>query len=183
MRYNPKIHHRRTIRLNGYDYSQPGEYFLTVCSHDRSNLFGSIRGGIMQLSWIGEIVHDEWLRTKHLRHNVDLDAFVVMPNHFHAILIIRDEGSEPDRRGEWRFAPTISTPFRSPAKTVGSIVRGFKGATTKRINRIRQFPGEPVWQRNYYEHIIRDEFDLWRIREYIIGNPLSWDSDHERQAV
>jgi REP element-mobilizing transposase RayT len=180
MTYNPRVHHRRSIRLHGYDYSQSGEYFLTLCSHNRINLFGSITAGVVQLSWIGKIIHDEWIRTEELRQNVNLDAFVIMPNHFHAILIIRDEGREPYRRGEWRFAPTISTPFRSPSKTIGSIVRGFKGATTKRINQIRETPGTPLWQRNYYEHIIRDEFDLQRIREYILNNPTNWDSDSEQ---
>ena len=169
MGYNPKIHHRRSIRLPGFDYAQPGEYFITLCSYNRLSFFGIVREGVVDLNWIGKTVEKEWTKTSQIRSNVELDAFVVMPDHFHAILRICGRGGTL-RQGEWRFAPTMSTPFRSPSKTVGSIVRGFKSATTKRVNLERGSPGLPLWQRNYYEHIIRDEADLVRIRDYIRFN-------------
>lgn len=112
-----------------------------------------------------------------------------MPNHIHGILVICDErkgvsqGERIPRKGELQFAHTkTSTPFRSPSGTVGAIVRGFKAATTKRVNEMRKTPGKPFWQRNYYEHIVRDEGDLERIREYIRLNPTRWPIDEEHPA-
>jgi len=181
MKYNPLVHHRRSIRLKGYDYAQPGAYFITFCTFGREHFLGEIRNGEMSLSEIGEIVKQEWLRTPTIRSNVELDEFVVMPDHFHGIIILHAERNgehEQDSNcgGKLQFAPTM-TPFRSPSKTIGAIIRGFKAAATKRANELRKTPGLLLWQRNYYEHIIRDEIELTRIREYISLNPAKWMED------
>lgn len=101
MKYNPEKHHRRSIRLRGYDYSQPGAYFITICTKNRVCLFGDVVDGKMVMSPLGKIVADEWIKTGEIRHNVDLDEWVVMPNHFHGILIINNRG------GTARHVPTI----------------------------------------------------------------------------
>jgi len=169
MKYNPDIHHRRSIRLQGYDYSSPGAYFVTICTQNRECLFGDIVNGKMVLNDIGKIVADEWIKTGDIRDEIELDAWVVMPNHFHGIVMIR--------RGDRPVAPT-SAPLPGPRpKSIGSLMSGFKSAVTKRINKIRQTPGISVWQRNFYEHIIRNETELGNIRQYIINNPLNWQSD------
>jgi len=155
--------------LQGYDYSSPGAYFVTICTQNRECLFGDIVNGKMVLNDIGKIVADEWIKTGDIRDEIELDAWVVMPNHFHGIVMIR--------RGDRPVAPT-PTPLPGPRpKSIGSLMSGFKSAVTKRINKIRQTPGISVWQRNFYEHIIRNETELGNIRQYIINNPLNWRSD------
>jgi REP element-mobilizing transposase RayT len=158
--YDPDRHHRRSIRLRGYDYAQAGAYFLTLCTQGRAKLFGRVAGGAVDLTDIGRIVAEEWERTPTIRPNVELDAFVVMPDHMHGIIVIawRDAAAPaPD--------PAV---LRSPAHSIGAIVRGFKGAVVRRV-------GAPIWQRNYYEHIIRSEAALERIRRYIEANPARWE--------
>jgi REP element-mobilizing transposase RayT len=183
MKYNPHIHRRRSIRLPLHNYAKEGEYFITIVGKDRECLFGSIIDGEMQLSDIGQIVRDEWLRTHEIRPYVELDEFVVMPNHVHGILVITGRGTSPppvnSRRGVSQYAPTG---FKSPSETVGAIIRGFKSATTKRINQFRNSPGTPVWQRNYYERVIRDERELDQTRAYIADNIVHWQSDEENPA-
>jgi REP element-mobilizing transposase RayT len=170
MKYDPEKHHRRSIRLKEYDYSQSGAYFITICVYNRECLFGEIVNGEVRLNEWGTIVEKELLKTPALRSNVLLDEYVVMPNHLHGIIVIMDHC-----RGVLQYAPTRR--LRSPSQTIGAIVRGFKSATTKRINEMRAAPGMPVWQRNYYEHIIRNENELNEIREYIVGNPIKWAED------
>ena len=176
-------HHRRSIRLKGFNYAQPGGYFITICTVNREYLFGNIVDGKMRLNALGKIVAEEWNKTSSIRANVELDAFVVMPNHIHGIIILNDDGgitSARYRRGELQFAPTYTNPkFKSPSQTIGAIVRGFKSATTKRINALRNTYGVPLWQRNYYEHIMRGEKDYNAICEYILNNPLQWQYDSE----
>ncbi|WP_413175267.1 transposase [Anabaena azotica] len=180
MTYDPQKHHRRSIRLKGYDYSQEGAYFVTICTHNRERLFGNIINSQMELNEYGHAVVEGWLKTPELRPNVELDEFIVMPNHLHGIIIIC--------RGVLQYAPTTeSMPIsnsllRSPSQTIGAIVRGFKGAVTKQINQMRDLPETPIWQRNYYESIISTENDLHRTREYIINNPAQWDLDEENPA-
>ena len=170
MKYDPAKHHRRSIRLSGYDYSQPGFYFVTICCYQRQRLFGEIVNGAMQLNRSGEIVENEWLKSAVIRPNIELDKYIVMPNHFHGIVIINPVAncSSP--------LPSLTHPSMKP-RSLSSIVAGFKSAVTKKINIIRNAPGTPVWQRNYYEHIIRNETALNNIRQYIINNPLSWYQD------
>ena len=170
-----KQNRRKQLRLKHYNYSDPGMYFVTICVHNRECLFGDIVDGEMRLNEFGQIVCDEWLKTSDIRPNVELDYFIVMPNHFHGIVRIMS-----DRRGVLQYAPTSEKrAFHSPSQTIGAIVRGFKSATTKYINQLRGAPGVPVWQRNYYEHVIRNENELFETRKYIQDNPLKWDLDPE----
>jgi len=162
---------RRSIRLSHYDYGESGAYFITFCVRNRACLLGDIVDGAMVLNELGKIVAAEWLRTPALRPNVALDEFVVMPNHIHAIITLASS-----RRG---VLHTPSEKFESPAQTLGAIVRGFKSATTRLINVMRATPGTAVWQRNYYEHVVRDDSELQRIREYIVNNPVQWALDRE----
>ena len=153
---------------------------MTVCTQNKECLFGSIMNGQMLLNPCGEIVQEEWLRTATLRSNVELDEFVVMPNHFHGIIFI------VDGRGTARRAPTfvdiapVRERFGKPVRgSVPTILRSFKAAVTKRINESRSAPWTSVWQRNYYEHVIRNENELFEIRQYIQNNPMKWDLDPE----
>ncbi|MEA2015034.1 MAG: transposase [Thermodesulfobacteriota bacterium] len=177
MTYNPDIHNRRSIRLKGYDYSQAGAYFVSICTQNRECLFGKITDGQMVLNDAGKIVADEWIKTGAIRNNVALDEWVVMPNHFLGILVV------DDRRGTARRAPTIEQFGQPVSNSIPTIIRSFKSAVTKRINEIRKTPGKKLWQRNYYEHIIRDENELNRIREYIVNNPMKWGLDRENPDV
>jgi REP element-mobilizing transposase RayT len=173
-RYNRDIHHRRSIRLKDYDYSQAGGYFVTICAYDRECLFGEIVNGEMRSNEFGQIVTDEWLRSAEIRAEIELGEYVIMPNHFHAIVLITND--VPDRRGDRRVAPTVA-PVGPQSKSLGALMAGYKSAVTKRINAIRQSPGASVWQRNYYEHIIRNEADYRRIAEYVAENPRRWAED------
>lgn len=169
-----EAHHRRSIRLQGYDYTQDGAYFVTLCAYRRTLLFGDVFDEEMELSTLGCIVLEEWERTPSIRAEIELDTFVIMPNHFHAILFVM--GNE--RRGAPPCAPTETSPkLMRPPRSLGSLIAGFKSATTRRINAVRLTPGEPVWQRNYYEHIIRSEDALNQIRQYVQNNPANWLSD------
>jgi REP element-mobilizing transposase RayT len=178
MAYDPSIHHRKTIRLKGYDYAAPGAYFVTIVAHRRLPIFGEITGGVMQLNACGEIVRAEWLRTAAIRREIALDEFVVMPDHFHAIVMITecDGGSVGAQR---RCAPTHPPGMNVVPGSVGAIIRAFKSAVTTRINQLRGIPGTPVWQRNYWEHVIRNDGELSRIREYIRNNPITCETDDE----
>jgi len=130
----------------------------------------------MQLNELGKIVREEWLRAPQIRAGIQLDAYVVMPNHIHGILVFLGEA----RRGVLPCAPTT---FRSPSRTLGAVVRGFKGAVTKRINERRGTPDAPLWQRNYYEYVIRGGEDLLRVREYIYLNPARWEEDENHPKM
>ena len=145
--------HRRSIRLPSYDYRSSGAYFVTLCTHHMACLFGQINDGAFQPNPYGRIVEEEWLRTAVVRVKVELDAYVVMPDHLHGILVLQD-GTE-----------TGLDPC--PAVFGHSV-------TTKRINRMRRTPGETVWQRNYYERVVRTEDELNLIRHYIGRNPSNW---------
>ena len=176
MRYDPEEHHRRSIRLRGYDYTQAVAYFVTMVAFRRAYIFGGIVDGEMQANIAGAVVLEEWLRSSEIRRELELDAFVVMPNHVHAIVIMRGVGAHGR-------APLLPVSPDRPPRSLGSFVAGFKSAATKRINTIRGTPGLPVWQRNYYEHVVRDEDDLGRIRQYILENPPRWAEDPENPEV
>ncbi|WP_306547897.1 transposase [Desulfobulbus sp.] len=173
MVYNPDMHHRRSIRVKGYDYSSAGAYFVTLCTHNRQCLFGEIVGGEMCLNAMGKIVAEEWVKTGLIRQENELDAWVVMPNHLHGIVMVLDQGA---RRAPLQPNATNRRGERAP-KSLGALIAGFKSAATKRINQMRQTPGPPIWQRNYWEHIVRNEKDLHEIRQYICNNPMSWAMD------
>lgn len=169
---------RRSIRLPQYSYEQDGAYFVTLCTHQRALLFGDVVDGEMELSTLGCVVMEEWERTATLRPYVELDAFVVMPNHVHGIIII-NRGIVRARRA----VPLQTENYGKPVPgSIPTIVRAFKSAATRRINQIRLTPGETVWQRNYYEHIIRNEAACDRIRQYIDLNPANWLTDDHHPA-
>jgi putative transposase len=171
--YNPAIHHRRSIRLPDYDYSQPGAYFITICAYQHACLFGAIVDGEMRLNQYGKIVRNEWEKSALIRAEIKLGEFVIMPNHIHCIVKIIE--TDDGRRGVRPDAPA-QQPGPS-TKSIGAWVAGFKSAITHCINTMRNSPGMPVWQRNYYEHIIRDEKSYDAIAEYIANNPAQWVQD------
>lgn len=188
-----KTNKRRSIRIQEFDYAQPGVYFITVCTYKRQCTLGEINHCEMFLNALGRIVQEEWNKTAVIRSNVSLDSFVIMPNHLHRILLIH-ESNEPlaierenalQGRGTLQCAPTTnrlpSTERfgRSTCNSIPTIVRLFKASSTRRINILRGKMGAPVWQRNYYEHVIRDEIELNRIRRYIDANPFNWHEDRE----
>lgn len=180
-----KMYNRQSIRLKGYDYSRPGFYFITICTQNSTHIFGDVVDAKMVLNEFGKIAWNEWFNTECIRDNVLLDAFVVMPNHIHGIIEIFDVYNQSV--GVFRDTPlrdrTINdnaiyhAKFESPSNNLGAIVRGYKSAVTKRINQISQTPGTKIWQRNYYDHIIRNEQSLHQIREYIKYNPKNWKRD------
>jgi putative transposase len=178
MNYNPHRHHRRSIRLRGYDYSQKGAYFVTICTHKKECLFGEVIRGKMHLNKYGILVAEEWEKTSQIRDNVELDTFIVMPNHLDGIIWITLQNI-PNENENTRTYCRNKTLY-CPPQSLGAIVRGFKGATTKLINKMYNFPSIPLWQRNYYESIIRTEKGLDTIRHYILNNPVQWDLDREK---
>jgi putative transposase len=172
--------HRRSIRLKGYDYTQAGAYFVTICTKDRACLFGDVADGVMRLNQMGHIVRQCWLAIPNHVPHVLLDEFVVMPNHVHGIIVImptHDVGATYASPLQNDDTPT--RPRGPQPRSVASIVGSFKSAAAKRINEQRGTPGAPIWQRNYYEHIIRDDESLNLIRNYIADNPLRWQIDAE----
>lgn len=164
---------RRSIRLKDYDYTQNGAYFVTICTFQRYEWFGEIRDDSMNLNRVGRIAQDCWLQISDHFPHVELDEFVVMPNHLHGILVIMHDA------GARHVVPLQSAAFAQPiAGSLPTIIRSFKAAVTKQINR-SHLPSERIWQRNYYEHIIRSETSLNAIRQYIQANPAQWESDEE----
>lgn len=159
MKYELNTHHRHSIRLKGYDYTQAGAYFVTICTWQRQSLLGAIANGEMQLSDYGKVACFYWLNLLKYHHHLELDQFVIMPNHIDGILVLADDAACQKRHG------------------LPEIIRGFKTFSARHINRMRRMAGVSVWQRGYYEHIIRHEESLTAIREYIIKNPLSWEKD------
>jgi REP element-mobilizing transposase RayT len=174
MRYDLERHHRRSVRLKGYDYAGSGAYFVTICTQNHECLFGEIRDGRMILNDAGRMVQSLWDELPRHFPNVELDTFVVMPNHVHGIIWIIDVG-----RGTACRAPTVERFGQPVAHSLPTIIRSFKSAVTKCVNAQRGTPGLPIWQRNYYEHIIRNDDELNRICEYIVNNPARWDNDVE----
>ncbi len=162
---------RRSVRLKGYDYARPGWYYVTVCTVDRVCNLGRVEDGRVILSEWGHIVSETWEWIPSRYPYVDLDDSVVMPDHLHGILII----NPVFRRGVSRNAPTEPPKI----KPLGQLIGAFKTVSTKKINEMRGTPGSAFWQRNYYEHIIRNQQDLNRIRAYIRNNPLRWWLDRE----
>jgi REP element-mobilizing transposase RayT len=205
-KYDPAIHHRRSIRLHHYDYSSAGAYFLTICAQNRKCLFGNIRNGAMELNEAGKMVQAVWEQIPIHYRGIKNDAFVVMPNHVHGIIVIATPlpigpvGADPcvcplqpppacpgvpntgTEEGRTRGSAPTQASQRIRALSVPEVVQRFKTLTTKRYgdgvrNALWQpFPNR-LWQRNYYEHIVRGEEDLLRVREYIAFNPAQWPSD------
>jgi REP element-mobilizing transposase RayT len=168
MSFEPR---RKNLRLEEFDYAQEGAYFITICTHNRKCLLAKVIENEVRLNNWGRVVESEWRQTAILRPYVTLDVYVVMPNHFHAIIFLSLD------RATQRVAPTGKPSTGPKSASVGAIVEQFKSQVTKQINAFWGPAIEPIWQRNYYEHIIRDEDDLNRIREYIEYNPVRWLED------
>jgi len=187
---------RRTIRLSEYDYSNEGAYSITVCVHGRLCLFGEIANEKTILSRYGSIVQRCWDQLTDHYTGIELDTFVIMPNHVHAIIIITDDivvkrdgvpiipvgaGLKP---ADMPVMPFVGAGFK-PAPTgtkrhgLPEIIRAFKTFSAREINRVRNAPGRPIWQRNYYEHIIRKGDEYRRIKRYLLENPANWSQDDE----
>jgi putative transposase len=194
MKYDREKHHRRSIRLKGYDYTSVGSYFITICTFQRECLFGTISNGEMQLNQYGKIVHSHWQNLPKYHPRLELDEFVIMPNHIHGILFLID--NDDISRDHYNsvgagladdFALENQNLSTKPAPTnnfetennhgIPEIIRGFKTFSARRVNQIRHTSGIFVWQRNYYDHIIRDETSLQKIRQYIQTNPRLWQVD------
>jgi REP element-mobilizing transposase RayT len=191
-KYDPNIHHRKSIRLKDYDYSQAGLYFITICCHNRICRFGHVQNGEMVLNEYGTIAFNEWINTTEIRKNVELGEFVIMPNHMHGIVKILERGRgelhSPDTPNELHSADNLSelqladkntgecnSPLRGPSQTIGAIVRGYKSSVTKQLG-LLGFT-EKLWQRNYWDNIIRDEKSYDTISNYIKKNPAKWSDD------
>ena len=164
---------RRSIRLPGYDYTQAGAYFVTICTQEKALLFED--------PILRSVAEEMWQRIPNHFPHVQVDAWVVMPNHVHGILIITSDAGRGEalRAGEppARNASPLPRPAGVAPGSLGAIVGNFKSVTARRINRLRGTPGAPVWQRNYYEHIVRDEHALNAIRQYVVDNPARWAFD------
>ncbi len=229
MPYNSNIHHRRSIRLKRYDYTQRGAYFVTICTHQRNCLFGEIVDGEIKLNTNGEIARGSWLSIPRHFKNVELDEFVIMPNHLHGIIIIESsevagealanqdfsqlfsevagealanqdfsqsfsevvgealanqDFSKQQNLSSQCFAPTVYTGETvkingTKPQSLAAITQNYKSVSTRQINRMNKAKGNVIWQRNYYEHIIRNEEALNNILEYIVNNPINWVKDQE----
>ena len=202
MPYNPSLHHRRSIRLKGYDYSQAGSYFITICVKDRAHLYSIIENGKMILNDAGEMINKWWQKIPEKFPDIELAAYQIMPNHFHAIIInngpgitaaaavradpcvcplmIGDDADAETIWGEHNFDDTksgehVGSPLQDilqwfKTMTTNEYIRGVKNLGWTRFN-------GKLWQRNYWEHIIRDEQSYNRISDYIINNPAKWLDD------
>jgi REP element-mobilizing transposase RayT len=166
----PIIKKRKPLRLKEYNYSLEGSYFVTICTKDREDLFGQIVCGALSLNKYGKIVQSCWNELPNHYSNILLDEFVIMPNHVHGIIIIIDDVVGAGLR---------PAPTRDKRYPLSEIIRAFKSFSGRRINEMRRTPGLSVWQRNYYDHIIRNEKSLYRIREYVRTNPERWTWDKE----
>jgi putative transposase len=174
---------RRSTRLHNYDYARPGAYFVTICTQKRLSLLGHIHLGEMILSPTGKIIKECWFRLQNHFTFVVLDSFVTMPNHIHGILHIEGRGEASGVKMSTANLAHIpdASPLGAPRGTVkgslGAIIQNFKSVSTRKVNQIHGTLGEIIWQRNYYDHIIRTEHALLTIRQYIQDNPARWEFD------
>jgi len=158
---------RRSIRLPDYDYAQPGAYFVTIVAHQHLCIFGKITDGRVDLSDIGKIVEETWHEIPEHFPNVINEPVVIMPNHMHGVIVIQGQSSRATR----------GSPLRNDPAALGVIIGAFKSTVTRKIRRIKGYEHYQVWQRNYYEHVIRDEADFQRALDYIEANPQNWEND------
>ena len=180
------VHRRRSIRLRGYDYAQPGAYFVTICTQNWECLFGEIVDGAMHLNQVAEMVASAWNDLPQHYSGVDVDAFVIMPNHVHGIVML--SGNAASAGAGPRACPGAGQPRGvAPTLSLPDVVHRFKSLTTARHRRGAAREGWPafagrLWQRNYYEHVIRGEGEMSRVREYIVNNPANWAQDENNPS-
>lgn len=179
MPYNSSLHHRRSIRIPGFDYSQPGLYFITIVTSNRIAFFGKLLNDEFRINGLGAIAREEWFLASTKREYLTLydNEFVVMPNHVHGILHIvnaKEVKSRIEHSGRYGSMLPGSVP---------AIVRAYKSAVTRKIHEIKGENIGPIWQRNYYEHVIRNETEYNQIQKYIQNNPLNWKNDPEIKCV
>jgi putative transposase len=182
--YDPSKHHRRSIRLKDYDYTQPGAYSVNLCTQGRVCLFGKVVPGAfstdttrMILNDAGHLIQDCWHDLPRHYLHVELDAFVVMPNHAHGIIVLSDDDLPVGAGLRPALNPAPASDITPMRAGLPEIIRALKSFSARQINAMRNTPGAAIWQRDYYEHIIRNETELQAIREYIINNPTGWDRD------
>jgi putative transposase len=179
MKYDGEIHHRRSIRLRGYDYSQPGAYFVTICTYKRACLFGSITDGEMQPNTAGRIVQAVWAELPVRFPHIEVDNFITMPNHIHGIIHVGAQFIAPSAAMSQTSNIQPDAIHRAP--TLGEIIRAYKAVSTREIRQMVN--GNFNWQRSFYDYIIRDEDSLNRVRQYILDNPARWEFDEENPAA
>ncbi len=181
-KFDPNKHHRKSIRLQGYDYSQTGAYFVTIVTYQRDCLFGKIENEIMVLNDFGKIADECWRNIPEHFQNVELGAHVIMPNHVHGVIVICDMDDGTGRGAAMLRPYDDNTTHKINVKpgSLGAIVRSYKSAVSYRINKEHNATG--IWQRNYYERIIRNADEANRIHLYIEANPAQWDTDDENPS-
>ncbi len=167
-------HHRRSLRIPGYDYSQPGYYFVTLCTQDRDLLFGMMQDQWMIPNDLGKLVEACWQEIPHHFPEIALDAFILMPNHLHGILVITGRGTACRAPTSKVHQPAFGKPT---AGSLATIIRSFKSAVTRGWHMNLCRVDRPIWQRNYFEYVIRNDRKLAQIREYIASNPAKWLKD------
>jgi putative transposase len=178
MKYDPNKYHRRSLRLPGYDYTQVGAYFVTVCTHSRRYMFGDVIDGEMRLNDPGGMVEQWWVELEKKFPLVKIDKYMVMPDHFHGIVIIVDQHNHVGADAQVCPIPQGA----DPGAPLPRVLQWFKTMTTNGyICGVKQLSWAPLqgklWQCNYYEHIIRNERELDDIRQYIVDNPAKWHED------
>jgi putative transposase len=176
-RYNADLHHRRSVRLRGYDYAQAGAYIVTACTYERECIFGHIVDDEMVLNEAGGAVQRIWEGLPERFVTIEMDAVVVMPNHVHGIILITRDNQHHTAPGTGNTASLQGA--ASSAPTLGQIMRAFKSLSAIRVNAMLARSQRPVWQRSYYEHVIRNDAALKRIRQYVAENPACWAQDPE----
>ena len=171
MKFDPDVHHRRSLRLQGFDYRSAGAYFVTICTSERLCTLGAVVDQAVDLSREGAIIQEVWRSLPDRFAGGETDAFVVMPNHVHGVIVLAG--------AQFTASNQSCEAKRSPM--LGEVVRTFKAASTRLI---RASGSEGfAWQRGYYEHVVRNEIDLQRVRDYIEANPSFWEEDPENPAV
>jgi len=176
---------RRSNRLSGYDYSSPGAYFITICVDQRRCVLGRVIGSEMHNSRLGDEINHSWMRVPVRFPTAELDVFQVMPNHFHGIVVLTEakaDGASPIPTmmvPASTMAATAATVIRAGLPSLSAIIGAFKSETGIACNRQLRIAGQQFWQPGFFDHIIRDDDELDRIRQYIVNNPAHWADDRE----
>ena len=168
---------RKSPRLPGYDYRQEGAYFVTICTHQRLQIFGSVVNEAIQLSDIGKIAYDLWTTIPEHHTNIILDAYVVMPNHMHGIVFITDQPTIDMTHTSFAAHETRTQHNGMRSRTLGAVIGSYKSAVSRKINQVTGLVAPIVWQSSFHDHIIRNDESLNRIREYVYTNPMRWAED------